>query len=231
MKRVEKKLKEADKLVEKRRYDEGRVIYEQLASFFRDVRDAQRRKMPGQTIPLSLRLMVANRDFSVPLDRLGELHLQLGNASEAARYFGEEVEAMEEAVSNAGGETKTEFETLLATARGKLAKAEAIAGSAVRVDLAQYAARYNRVFGRITSMSRVPGETTLLLARRILQLPLASVSDTDVRRAIVEINQLPNFAAPLGEQEIDQLLAAQGATIRALATELAEVYRDHPALM
>jgi hypothetical protein len=230
MKQAEKQLKKADKQVKKRRLDEGRVIYEQLAAFFRDLREAQRRDVPGQTIPLSLRLMVANRDLMVPLDRLGELHLQLGNAREAARYFREEVEAMEEAVSHAGGESKAQFEALLAEARRKLAAAEGLERPVPRVDHARYAARYQHLMRQITNMSRVPGEATLLLARRILQRPPASLSQADLRRAVAEINQLPNYTEPLTEAEIDRLVAERGALIHSLASELASVYRDHPDL-
>lgn len=233
IKQIERHVAEADKLVESRRYDEARLIYEQIAVFFRNMREAQRREVPGQTIPLSLRLMVVNRDLIVPLDRLGELHTTLGNFHDAARYFYEVVEAMEEAVRHAGGETITEFEALLVTARRKLAEAESKRGPvASRAgDLAQYDARYRRAMEKIAVLDRLLGESTLLLARRILQRSLESLTDADVRFAIVQINELPNFTKPLTDREIDGLVAAESARIRSLATELADVYRDHPGLV
>ena len=122
MQQIEEQVNRADELVNSRQYDDARLIYERVTEVVRALRESQLHTVPGQTISLSHRVMVANRTLAVPLDRLGELHLSLGNRSAASRYFQEVVELMEEAVPHAGGETRAEFESLVATAKDKVAE-------------------------------------------------------------------------------------------------------------
>ena len=232
MQQIEEQVNRADELVNSRQYDDARLIYERVTEVVRALRESQLHTVPGQTISLSHRVMVANRTLAVPLDRLGELHLSLGNRSAASRYFQEVVELMEEAVPHAGGETRAEFESLVATAKDKAAAIEPVSTSLLPQSITReaYEARYLRLIAQIMRVPGVASEATLLLARRILQRRLDKVSDADLKAAILEVCQLPNYEC-IAESEIDGFVRTQGPHTRFLANELANVYRDYIRLV
>lgn len=229
---VEKRVRHADKLVRKRRYDEAQAIYEQAASFYRDVRESQRVSVPGQSVPLTLRLMLANSYLIVPLDRLGELHLAQGRGTEACRCFREVVECLEEAAANAGGKSKADFEAKLAVARRTLAEAQATRGIA---DVATYERRYQETMALVAPMPRVLAEATLLLARRLLQLPPerfgdAKLETAELRRAIADAASISG-GAPMTLADVERVAATDGTTIVSVAKRVADVHREHPELV
>jgi tetratricopeptide (TPR) repeat protein len=73
---------------------------------------AQQEAYPGgpTQIPLSLRIMVFHRQITVPLDRLADAYMAIGDFDIALQYLQEAVERLEEAANLASGDTKRSFE-------------------------------------------------------------------------------------------------------------------------
>jgi tetratricopeptide (TPR) repeat protein len=229
---IEEQINRADGLASSGAYDEAQTIYEKAAQILLEVRDAQRQEVPGQTVSLHHRIMLASRYLAVPLSRLADLHLRLGNGAAASRYFRQVAEVMQEGALHAGGETKTEFEAQVANAQRKAIEIEeSLVPSATQtINLATFEAKYLRLIGQIMRLPGVASEATLLLARRVLQRRTANITDDDIRDAILDIGELPDYES-VSKAELEGFAEKQGANARSLARDLADLYRDHTRLV
>ncbi|HYJ84833.1 MAG TPA: tetratricopeptide repeat protein, partial [Pyrinomonadaceae bacterium] len=80
-----------DRLMNSGRNAEAIQVFERIVSDFRRLESAQQETHDGgpAQIPLSLRMIVLHRDISVPLHRLGTVHLKVGDYDSALEYFRE----------------------------------------------------------------------------------------------------------------------------------------------
>jgi hypothetical protein len=232
LQQLEEQVSRAAELVNSGNYREAQVIYEKVAELLLTLRESQRQEVPGQTVSLSHRLMFADRLLAVPLRRLADLHLLLGNRAVASRYFLQVVDVMQEAALHAGGETKVEFEAMMADAQRS---AKEIEGPLVPLlsqptNLEAFEARYLHLIAQIMRLPGVASEATLLLARRVLQRRSNRIAEDDIRSAILDIGQLPEYGA-LTEDELKGFASNHRADVWSLANDLANLYRDHIRLV
>jgi hypothetical protein len=124
MKAIEKRLKAGDALMARGLHGDAARVYEHLVEMFQAMEEAQEPVSPGgpTRVPLSLRLIVINRDLIVPLDRLATAHLGTGDRAAALRCLEEVVQRLERVAGLAGGETRANLEKDLAGARDKLSR-------------------------------------------------------------------------------------------------------------
>lgn len=130
MKQIAEALDFGDRLMDSGRNAEAIQVFEQLVSAFRKLESAQEEAYEGgpTQVPLSLRLMVMHRDISVPLSRLGDVHLKVGDYDSALEYLREGESRLEKAIVLTGGSTTAkEFEKGLHMFRKKIKEAQSAA--------------------------------------------------------------------------------------------------------
>ena len=126
MGQIKRKLEHGDGLISRKRYAEAIETYTELVDLLHAMEQAQDPvRSEGPTdVPLSLRLMMANRLRIVPLQRLAHAYLHIGDRAEALICLREIVKCLETAVRLAGRQTKADFEKELATARAEVEELE-----------------------------------------------------------------------------------------------------------
>src|ERR1044072_3155958 len=81
MNRLTEALDSGDRLMINGRNAEAIQVFEEIVSLFREMESVQQETHEGgpTQVPLSLRMIVLHRDISVPLHRLGNAHLRVGD--------------------------------------------------------------------------------------------------------------------------------------------------------